>query len=464
MQRPPSLSAIRSVCPRTKVPILILAAVWVSVVPRSSLLAAEPTPPPIVTPPLVQQYVDWARTNNPGLRAAQARSESARLAIGAIKKWEDPIAKVGGVGSSSRGSQLREDGDLMYGAEQKLPLFGKYKARAEVAEREWTLAQKTADYQFQILRREVAKALFRAALSASRIQGAQEDLSELEIWSNVAEQRYTSGGGSQIEVLRLKTETSKLRETLKTRRLQLRQEQGSLNRILARDPQAPLSDLALPDVFSDLPYSTALADVAVRYEPKLQMLQQEVTIAESRVEVARSDQKPEIAAGVEGRHYSGDGGFRVGSFTLAMSLPWFNAEKNRKNIGKEKARVDAAHWEAVDYELAIREEVHRLTTMANTARREALLYQEEVIPRARLIIQTASSAWMANRGQFTELIEGRRMLVEARQLRLQGIAEQYLSLSELVLCCGLSDLEALDMFRDLSPSTPTATPSTPKQP
>ncbi|MBI1839888.1 MAG: TolC family protein [Verrucomicrobia bacterium] len=416
--------------------------------------AAEPAPA-VVTPALVQGYVEWARTNNPGLQAAQSRSESARLAIGAIKKWEDPVAKVGGAGATPRGLKLREDGDLIYGAEQRLPLFGKYAARADVAAQEWSLAQKTADYQFQMLRREVAKTLFRAALSAGRIQGAQEDLAQLETWASVAEQRYSAGGGSQIEVLRLRSEGSKLREALQTRRLQLRQEQASLNRILARDPQAPLPELSLPEVFPDLPYSAALADIAVRYEPRLQLLHQETVIAESRVSLARAETKPEVAVGVEGRHYSGDAGLRGGSIMLAMSLPWFNGDKNRKSIGKEKARVEAARLESADYQLAIREEVHRLTTMANTARREALLYQDEIVPRAQLIVQTASSAWRAGRGQFAELMEGRRMLVEARQLRLQAIADQFLSLSELLLCCGLSDLEALDIFRDASPSTPS---------
>jgi hypothetical protein len=47
---------------------------------------------------------------------------------------------------------------------------------------------------------------------------------------------------------------------------------------------------------------------------------------------------------------------------------------------------------------------------------------------------------------FLDVLEARRMLLEARLMSTRAVAEQWQMLSELVLCCGLADMEALQMF------------------
>jgi len=44
------------------------------------------------------------------------------------------------------------------------------------------------------------------------------------------------------------------------------------------------------------------------------------------------------------------------------------------------------------------------------------------------------------------------LLLDARNEYAKAVAEQYMALSELVLCCGLTDFEALEVFqKNLSP-------------
>jgi hypothetical protein len=73
-----------------------------------------------------------------------------------------------------------------------------------------------------------------------------------------------------------------------------------------------------------------------------------------------------------------------------------------------------------------------------------LLYRDEILPRSRLALESAHANWLANRGIFLDLMEARRMLLEAEVLLTRAVAEQYQVLSELVLRCGLRDLEALE--------------------
>jgi hypothetical protein len=48
------------------------------------------------------------------------------------------------------------------------------------------------------------------------------------------------------------------------------------------------------------------------------------------------------------------------------------------------------------------------------------------------------------------------MLLEGKLMYVRAVAEQYEMLSELVLCCGLGDLEALQMI-GAAPKTETET-------
>ena len=49
-------------------------------------------------------------------------------------------------------------------------------------------------------------------------------------------------------------------------------------------------------------------------------------------------------------------------------------------------------------------------------------------------------------GALRDVRDARRMLLESRLMFARAVAGQYEMLSELVLCCGLGDLEALQML------------------
>jgi outer membrane protein TolC len=131
---------------------------------------------------------------------------------------------------------------------------------------------------------------------------------------------------------------------------------------------------------------------------------------------------------------------------VSFSLPIFNAKKYRADLRRDEARLKTTELETTDYELSLREEVHNLTVKIDAARREALVYQDEIIPRSDSALASARAGWESGRGIFRDVLEARRMLLEGRLMYARAISEQYQMLSELVLCCGLGDLEALQMI------------------
>ena len=420
--------------------ILILALLGLS---ASSLRAAE-TNAVRLTPAYLNVLAEEMRTNHLSLRAAESRTHAAVLNTNAVRTWDDPMFKFGGVTASSRGSRLSEDGDLIYGLEQKLPLFGKAQATRRVAAAGAETEAARATYQFQILRRDLATAVFKTALADRVIEIGSQDLAWLDTMAATTEERYRAGSATQVELLRVQNERSKRADQLRTESNRRDHQRVSVNRLLNRDIHSPLPALELPALAEPVAYRQKLIDSAAKFEPKLRVMRREVQQAEASVAATRKSRLPDVSAGIEGRQYSGDGGFREGMFTVSLSLPWFNRGKYRSDVARDEARLKAVEFDAADYQLSLHESLHALTVHIDAARREALLYRDEILPRSRQALESAHANWLANRGLSFDVMEARRMLLEAQLMSARAVAEQYQLLSELVLFCGLTDLEALE--------------------
>ena len=392
----------------------------------------------------ISQLVEQMRTNHPALRAAGARAQAAAFATNAVRSWEDPQFTFGGtIGDGERGPHLNEDGNLIYGLEQKLPLFGKPQAARRVAVAEAATEGARAELQFQSLRRDLTRALFRAAYAERVIEVGRQDNAWLDTMVATTEERYRAGSATQIEVLRLQNERAKRAEMLRTDGFHRDHELVTVNRFLNRDLHAPLPRLDLPDAAPSVAYAPGLVDLAVTHEPRLRLLHREIETAEVSVAAARKTRLPDVAGFADTRQYTGDGGFREATFGVKMSLPWFNRARYQSDVARERARLSAAEADAADQEQAVREEVHHLTVNIDAARREALLYREQILPRSEQALTVAHEIWLNNRGLFSDVMEARRMLIEAQLAQSRAIAEQYQLMAELVLMCGLSDVEAL---------------------
>jgi outer membrane protein TolC len=161
------------------------------------------------------------------------------------------------------------------------------------------------------------------------------------------------------------------------------------------------------------------------------------------------------------RNYTGDGSFRQGMLVFSMNLPWVHAGKYRSEVQRDEAKLKAVELDLADYQLSAREEVHQLAVKIEAARREALLYRDEIIPRSQTAFESGRFGWEANRNTFRDVLDARRMLLEGRLMYSRALAEQYQMLSDLVLCCGLGDLEALQMI-GAQPERPSQDPPNPK--
>src|SRR4029077_9862747 len=134
-------------------------------------------------------------------------------------------------------------------------------------------------------------------------------------------------------------------------REQLGHQRIALNRLLNRPLTAPWPRLELPALPGVVNFNQQLVTYALKNEPKLRMMQQQIKQAEATVDLSRRQRLPDVNVGVEARNYSGDGSFRQGMFVLSMNLPWGNGGRYRNDLRREQAKLHAAEFDLADYQL-----------------------------------------------------------------------------------------------------------------
>ncbi|HAV65188.1 MAG TPA: hypothetical protein DCY13_22805, partial [Verrucomicrobiales bacterium] len=177
-------------------------------------------------------------------RGADKRVRAAQAAAEAVRSWDDPELMIGGM--AAREPMRAEDGDILYGVSQPLPLFGRPKAAREAARAGADVALAEADLRFQLLRRDLSQNLFESAVVHEKLHATAQDLAYLEMLEATARARYESATGSQLDVLRVQNELSRRREELATARLEIQHEVFTLNRLLNRPFRTPWPRFALP--------------------------------------------------------------------------------------------------------------------------------------------------------------------------------------------------------------------------
>ena len=397
----------------------------------------------LITTGYIDHLIAEARTNNPSLRAADSRVRSAEFNAQSIRTWDDPSALFGGSVYSDKGFKPSEDGNLAYGVEQRLPLWSRPKLTRRVAEAETSMREAEVNYRTRQLRSDITKALLRAALAQRVVEIGEQDLAWIEATGSATDNKYRSGQAALGDTLQIQNELARRKDTLRTDRLRLAHEHFSLNRLLNRDAVSPWPRLVLPPVAPVVPLSHKLLSLALKNEPKLKVLEQEIKQASASAELTRKNRLPDVSLGVEGRQYSGDGDFRSGMFTLRFSLPWVNGDKYRKEYQRDKERLNSAEQDREDQALMVREELHHLSVDIEASRREALLNGGEITTRSQQALTSRVAEWEAGHGAFRDVLDARRMLLESELMAARATAEEHQTLADMLLWAGLDTQEDL---------------------
>jgi outer membrane protein TolC len=247
----------------------------------------EATNAVVITTDYINHLVGEARTNNPALKAADSRVRSATLNAEGVRTWEDPMAMFGGEVFSPDGMNPAMMGNVIYGVEQKLPLWSRPKLTRRIAQAETSKREAEAGLRTQELRRDITRSLLATALAERVVAIGEQDLAWLDATAKATESKYRAGESSVADTLQIQNEAAKRNDALRTDRNRLAHEHFTLNRLLNRPPDSAWPVLRLPPVGPAIPLSEKLLALALQSEPKLKVLAQEIKQAEAAAALTR---------------------------------------------------------------------------------------------------------------------------------------------------------------------------------
>jgi outer membrane protein TolC len=200
-----------------------------------------------------------------------------------------------------------------------------------------------------------------------------------------------------------------------------------LNRVLDRPGNAPLGSVTMlprpdaPPAALDTLVEASSADVAVKAAG--------VASAEKRLKATRLDLRPDLLVGA-GIGFRGDFD-PVVTARLGVELPLWQGKGQRPRIRAAEAEWEVAREEMRDACATARAEAARLRADWTRSDEQVVRYEQSFVPQTSLVFDAARSAYLGGRGDFSAVLEGLNLWLEARTGLARREADRYVAWAAL---------------------------------
>lgn len=290
---------------------------------------------------------------------------------------------------------------LGFGVSQEIPFPGKRGLRGEVAKRETDVRQTQVESVRRTVIANLKTTYFRLAYlqqTLALLEGNDHVLNEVQ---QIAESRYRVGQGNQQEVLRAQLQHTKILQEITIHHSEVGRLESALKQLLNRQQDSP--DVQTEHLIPrELRYSASdLLNLAKQQDPDIQAQQQMVKKAESQVELAHKEFRPDF--NVQYMYENNDRKFRdYYMATFAMTLP--NRGRRKAELAEAEAGREQAKSQLQAESQKRLAEVQDQYVLARTSAEQLKIYKEGLIPQSEATFRAALAAYQANRQDFQTLL------------------------------------------------------------
>jgi outer membrane protein, heavy metal efflux system len=390
------------------------------------------------------ETVTTALQNNPSIKTARAKWESAKQRIPQAAAWEDPKLSVNSL--LGRFVDISRNGfaDQMVTVEQMIPLSGKNRSKERIAAAE-------AVASFEDFRRQQLDVVWKTKASYFRLANLyllldlnDQDEAALSQTLDASKAKFEVGTQSQADYLTAEVERQKVAETRRDLEEKLSDEQTKLKVLLNQDPFSPLgrpvSSEALPLVLSQ----ERLRRLTLENRPEVRQAQTMVIGASAKVELAKRAWVPDPSVNLQAQHYNA-GSQAVSELNAGVSidLPWFNPKKYR--AGEREAESDflaaqrtleAAQTEAIGM---LRDQLQKIETLHHHIE----LYRDKLLPSARQTVSSYQADYETDKTTLIQVLSSENSLRQLETMYNQDLTDYRVAIAELESLVG-ADLNVAD--------------------
>ncbi len=407
----------------------------------------------------LDEYISHAIEQNPQVQAARKQMESLAYQVPVAASLQDPnlliTAQPKPVQTAS-GEQT-----LAMAVNQKFPWFGKLEMRAGVAEEQTNIARANLAAAELSTIEKTKRAYFELYFIQQSImitEAEQQLLSEIR---NVANTRYKTGLTSQQDVLRADLEISNIENELIQLRQRLKSGQAVLARILHIAPQTNVLALdEIPRQEMELNLE-ALQEQAIAARPELHAQLAAIQRERQTVQLARLDYKPDVTLGLNWINVANSGLSPVANgddaflMSAGINMPIYRKRLDSQ-IRSAEAKVVATARQYDALKDNTLEEVTDLFAKVESQKELLVLFEDDILPKARLTLEVSSRAYNVGEVDFLQLIDNWRELLryEISYRRQEASLQQSLAQLERVVGGVLVSSYAMQLENENSLPTP----------
>jgi outer membrane protein TolC len=402
----------------------------------SQEIQGMPPTGPVVS---LQELIREAEQNNPEIAAAQQGYEAARHVPREASALPDTQVSVQqfAVGSPRpfAGYTNSDFAYIGFGVSQDIPYPGKRGLRGQVAGREAEARQ----IQIESARRAVIAKLkatyFRLSYLQQTLSILEKNDQLLRDVQQIVESRYRVGQGNQQEVLKAQLQHTKILQEIIMHHREVGQLEALLKQLLNRR-QDTLDIQTEAVALRSMPYSASdLLKAVAEQNPDIQSQQQMVRKAESQVDLARKEFRPDF--NVQYMYENNDRKFRdYYVATFGINLP----NRGRRKAALAEAEADRAQAsKQLEAELQKRlAEVQDQFVFAQTSAEQLKIYKEGLIPQSEAAFRSALAAYQANRQDFETLLSSFLDVLNLELEYQRELADHESSLAQLEALTGVT--------------------------
>lgn len=383
-----------------------------------------------------------ALENNPGIKTARAKWESARQRIPQAAAWEDPKLTFNTL--LGRFVAISPNGftDQMLSVEQMIPLSGKNRSKERIAAAE-------AIAGFEDFRRQqldvVAKtkaSYFRLANLYVLLDLNDQEEATLSQTVDASKAKFEVGTQSQADYLTADVERQKIIEARRDLEQKLSDQQTQLKVLMNRDPFSSLGRPVLNESLESDLSPDRLRRLTLENRPEVRQSQAMVSGASAKVELAKRAWIPDPSVSLGTEHYNA--GSQVVSEVnagVSIDLPWFNPKKYR--AGEREAQSDAlaaqtslegAQTEALGM---LRDQLEKIHTLHHHIE----LYRDKLLPSAQQTVSSYQADYETDKTTLIQVLTSVNNLRDLETMYNEHLTDYRVAIAELEALVG-TDLNA----------------------
>ena len=389
----------------------------------------------------LKEVLRQAVEKNPGIHLEHARTEALHHRVPRVQSLPDPVISVGYQNEGYRKYSYGEapDAQWMFSLSQSFPFPGKLSLKGEIAGKEAERAEKTYEAVRLNTLAQVKEMFYDLFLVHKKIDLLNEKYDLFLQVEDAALARYSSGKGTQQEVLAAQAGKYTLLERRETYLRDIGALESRLNAAIGRRADTELGRPAepVPTVF---PHGlTELLTLAEARSPEIQAGEKMVAAADRGISFAEKGYYPDftLTGGLMERKNYQD----MWSVTTAISIPIFYKTKQRQQVSEAKAEHAMAVNALESLKLRISSAVRARYSAMEAAERLMEIYRGGLIPKTAQEFESVLSGYETGKVDAGAAITRLKSVIDFEMMYWEQLVAREKEIAVIEALTGIAEIE-----------------------